>query len=356
MLLHDPPQPEELTNAIGLVQDHLDDALRAVPSWPRRATIVGVAGTIITHRRRRARLVYDRDARRTTSCSPATPPRTCSARWPPSRSPTASTTPACQPERADIIVGGCCVLVAVLRRCTPPSCSCPRRICSTRLPARLLVCWSRRARLPSARHPSVASRAVLRLFGRRVMLRPLVAADFPQWSEVRVRNEDWLLKWEPQRLPGQPDPTRDREAFAVRCSARERERQLGTGYGFGIFVDGAFAGEINLNSRAAGPVPERLRRLLDRRGEGRQRLHARERRRDAAVRLRRPAAAPAAGRDHPPQSQQPAGGREARASARRASRCATSRSTACGRTTSATPSPPRSGTQRRDELHQRLAA
>jgi ribosomal-protein-alanine N-acetyltransferase len=94
---------------------------------------------------------------------------------------------------------------------------------------------------------------MLRLFGRRVLLRPLVAADFPQWSEVRVRNERWLLPWEPQRIPGQPDPTRDREAFAVRCSARERERQLGTGYGFGIFVDGAFAGEINLNSVQRGP-------------------------------------------------------------------------------------------------------
>ena len=72
-----------------------------------------------------------------------------------------------------------------------------------------------------------------------------------------------------------PTPAEDRDAFAVRCSARQRERQLGTGYGFGIFVDGNFAGEINLNVRAAGPVPERLRRLLDRRGAGRQRLHAR---------------------------------------------------------------------------------
>jgi [ribosomal protein S5]-alanine N-acetyltransferase len=94
---------------------------------------------------------------------------------------------------------------------------------------------------------------VLRLYGRRVMLRPLVASDFPQWSEVRVRNEDWLLPWEPERLAGQPDASRDRDAFALRCSARERERQLGTGYGFGVFVDGAFAGEINLNSVQRGP-------------------------------------------------------------------------------------------------------
>jgi exopolyphosphatase / guanosine-5'-triphosphate,3'-diphosphate pyrophosphatase len=30
-LVSDPPRPEELTNAIGLVVDHLDDMLRAVP-------------------------------------------------------------------------------------------------------------------------------------------------------------------------------------------------------------------------------------------------------------------------------------------------------------------------------------
>ena len=111
------------------------------------------------------------------------------------------------------------------------------------------------------------------------MLRPLVAADFPQWSEVRVRNEGWLLKWEPQRLPGQPDPSRDREAFDVRCSARERERQLGTGYGFGIFVDGAFAGEINLNSVQRGPFQNAYVGYWIDEAKAGQRLHARERRR-----------------------------------------------------------------------------
>lgn len=91
------------------------------------------------------------------------------------------------------------------------------------------------------------------LFGRRVMLRPLAASDFDAWSEVRLRCEDWLVRWEPQRFANQPDPTRDRDAFAVRCSARQRERQLGSGYGLGIFVDGTFCGEINLSSIQRGP-------------------------------------------------------------------------------------------------------
>ena len=91
------------------------------------------------------------------------------------------------------------------------------------------------------------------LIGRRVVLRPLVVEDFPAWREVRRRNADWLLKWEPARAPGAPDTVESRDAFAVRCGARQRERQLGTGYGYGIFVDGELAGEINLSIVQRGP-------------------------------------------------------------------------------------------------------
>lgn len=91
------------------------------------------------------------------------------------------------------------------------------------------------------------------LIGRRVVLRPLSVEDFPAWREVRRRNADWLLKWEPQRTPGAPDPVESRDAFAVRCGARQRERQLGTGFGYGIFVDGHFRGEINLSIVQRGP-------------------------------------------------------------------------------------------------------
>ncbi|MEY2405715.1 MAG: [ribosomal protein S5]-alanine N-acetyltransferase [Acidimicrobiaceae bacterium] len=91
------------------------------------------------------------------------------------------------------------------------------------------------------------------IFGRRILLRALVASDFPAWREVRRRNVDWLTKWEAQRIQGQPDMVEDRDAFAVRCSARQRERQLGTAFGFGIFVEGELAGEINLSSIQRGP-------------------------------------------------------------------------------------------------------
>ena len=103
-------------------------------------------------------------------------------------------------------------------------------------------------------HPSMPSVNGLRLYGRRVMMRPLTPGDFPQWTEVRVRNDAWLTPWEPLRSSRLADPTRSREAFSARCAARDRERQAGTAYGFGLFVDNAFAGEVNLNNIVRGAL------------------------------------------------------------------------------------------------------
>jgi ribosomal-protein-alanine N-acetyltransferase len=104
----------------------------------------------------------------------------------------------------------------------------------------------------TAVHPARPSNVGLRLYGRRVVLRPLVAQDFNGWSEVRRRNGEWLTQWEPMRLSHHPDPETNREVFSARCGARERERLAGTQFAFGIFVDGAFAGEINLNNVVRG--------------------------------------------------------------------------------------------------------
>ncbi len=106
------------------------------------------------------------------------------------------------------------------------------------------------------RHPSSLLRRQPspRLYGRRVMLRPLGPTDFAAWREVRLRNEEWLVPWEPARQLSMPDPTRDRSAFEARCTARERERSSDHAYPFGVFVDQQFAGEINLNNVTRGAL------------------------------------------------------------------------------------------------------
>lgn len=91
------------------------------------------------------------------------------------------------------------------------------------------------------------------LEGSRLRLRPLGSDDYAQWREVRTVNEDWLTRWEPARIPGQPDVVQSRQAFSSRCAARQRERQLGTGYGYGVFVGETFIGEMNVSAIQRGP-------------------------------------------------------------------------------------------------------
>ncbi len=100
-------------------------------------------------------------------------------------------------------------------------------------------------------HPSRPASGT-RLYGKRVVLRPLTSSDFAAFAEVRLRNEAWLTPWEPARPPGVEDPASSRSAFHARCSARDRDRQFDAGYSFGLFVDGQFSGEVNLNGMIRG--------------------------------------------------------------------------------------------------------
>jgi ribosomal-protein-alanine N-acetyltransferase len=104
-------------------------------------------------------------------------------------------------------------------------------------------------RHPSGR-PTIPS--PLRLYGCRVMLRPLVAQDFAAWREVRRRNEQWLTPWEPRRPQPQFDPSVNRDAFVSRCAARERDAAAGLSFGFGLFYEDRLCGEVNLNHVVRG--------------------------------------------------------------------------------------------------------
>ena len=120
-------------------------------------------------------------------------------------------------------------------------------------------------------------------------------ADFPEWSEVRRRNEAWLTPWEPRRPPKQLDPSLHRDAFVARCTARDRDSAAGVAYGFGVFVDNRLAGEVNLNSVLRGAMQSATVGYWIDQALGRSGSDRRERRRDRRLRLR--AARPAPPRD-----------------------------------------------------------
>jgi exopolyphosphatase/guanosine-5'-triphosphate,3'-diphosphate pyrophosphatase len=112
----DPPSAEELANAITVVQAHLEEALLAEPALAAPGMVVGIAGTITTMAAVELGLqTYDpeaihgfqltRDAAEDVFRTLAT--ETLAARV---------HNPGLPRERADIIVGGCCVLVTILRR------------------------------------------------------------------------------------------------------------------------------------------------------------------------------------------------------------------------------------------------
>jgi exopolyphosphatase/guanosine-5'-triphosphate,3'-diphosphate pyrophosphatase len=113
-LHHDPPRPEELTNAIGIVQDELEGVVRSLPDAAEGA-LVGVGGTITTVAAVEIGLVrYDRaqvDKFRLSRDAAEDVFRTLATETLSQR----VHNPGLQPERADIIVGGCCILVGIMR-------------------------------------------------------------------------------------------------------------------------------------------------------------------------------------------------------------------------------------------------
>lgn len=93
-----------------------------------------------------------------------------------------------------------------------------------------------------------------RLFGKRVMLRALEPGDFEAWSEIRIRNDDWLTPWEPRRSASAPDPAREPKVFANRCTLRDRDQLADRSYAFGVFVEHRLVGEVNLNNVIRGAL------------------------------------------------------------------------------------------------------
>lgn len=111
----DPPRPEDLTAAITYTQSWLDDVLRRMPEATSAGTVIGLAGTVSTvaaveiglatyDRDRIHHFVLTKDAAEDVFRTLATESRADRVH-----------NPGLEEARADVIVGGCCALVAIYR-------------------------------------------------------------------------------------------------------------------------------------------------------------------------------------------------------------------------------------------------
>ena len=111
----DPPEPEELANAIGVVRDTLEDLVREVPGVQTARRLVGLAGTVTTMAAVEIGLVeYDRDRIHhfvLTRHAAEDVFRTLATE----RRADRIHNPGLEEARADVIVGGAVVLVTVMR-------------------------------------------------------------------------------------------------------------------------------------------------------------------------------------------------------------------------------------------------
>lgn len=115
-LTTDPPQPEDLTAAISYTDTWLDDVLRLIPQVGEAATVIGLAGTVSTVAAVELGLAaYRRDAVHhfhLTKNAAEDVFRTLATEARADR----IHNPGLEEARADVIVGGCCALVAIYRR------------------------------------------------------------------------------------------------------------------------------------------------------------------------------------------------------------------------------------------------
>ncbi len=114
-LHHDPPLPEELSNALSVVEQHLDDVAREVPGAGDAVRFVGLAGTVTTIAAVELGLAeYSRDAIHhfvLTREAAEDVFRTLATEAIEDR----RHNPGLDPGRVDVIVGGCCVLIGIFR-------------------------------------------------------------------------------------------------------------------------------------------------------------------------------------------------------------------------------------------------
>ena len=112
---HDPPRPEELVACLSITEAHLDDVARQMPQIAHAATFVGLAGTVSTAAAVELGLAeYDRDQIHhfvLTKEAAEDVYRTLVTEARKDR----IHNPGLEEARADVIVGGMCILVRIMR-------------------------------------------------------------------------------------------------------------------------------------------------------------------------------------------------------------------------------------------------
>ena len=115
LLVSDPPAPEELSEAVQVVRDHLADVDREIPAIREAGTLVGLAGTVTTMAAVELGLPeYDADKLHHFRLSKEAAEdvfRTLATEAAAQR----RHNPGLEPGRVDVIVGGAVVLVTILR-------------------------------------------------------------------------------------------------------------------------------------------------------------------------------------------------------------------------------------------------
>ncbi len=112
----DPPAPEDLTAAISYTDAWLDDVVREVPQAGSARTVIGLAGTVTTVAAVELGLeAYDRSATHHFALTRAAAEDVFRTLATESRADRLHN-PGLEEARADVIVGGLCVLVAIYRR------------------------------------------------------------------------------------------------------------------------------------------------------------------------------------------------------------------------------------------------
>jgi exopolyphosphatase/guanosine-5'-triphosphate,3'-diphosphate pyrophosphatase len=113
---HDPPRPEELVAALSVAEAYVDDVRQAIPAAASAQRFVGLAGTVTTAAAVEIGLAtYDRDRIHhfvLTKEAVEDVFRTLATEGRAAR----LANPGLEEARADVIVGGLCVLVTIMRR------------------------------------------------------------------------------------------------------------------------------------------------------------------------------------------------------------------------------------------------